>query len=39
MSYSLQLPGYSIGKDAYGKIDEVIASYGYRAVVIGGKLP
>lgn len=37
MSYSLQLPGYSIGKDVYGKIDEVIAAYGYRAVVIGGK--
>lgn len=37
MSYSLQLPGYSIGKDVYGKIDEVIAAYGCRAVVIGGK--
>lgn len=30
-------PSYTIGKDAYSKIDEICKSYGKKAIVIGGK--
>lgn len=36
-SYSVFLPSYSIGEDAYREIPEICEPYGKKAVVIGGK--
>lgn len=36
MSYSIYLPSYSIGIDAYEKIDSICKAYGSRAIAIGG---
>ena len=35
--YSIQLPNYTIGADAYSKVAEICGLYGKKAVVIGGK--
>ena len=37
MSYSISLPSYSIGKDAYSEIAKCCRPYGTKAVAIGGK--
>lgn len=37
MPYSLHLPGYSIGDNAYEKIDAIVSTYGSSVAVIGGK--
>ncbi|AJA48873.1 glycerol dehydrogenase [Clostridium pasteurianum DSM 525 = ATCC 6013] len=37
MSYSVFLPSYSIGTDAYDRIKELCPNYGKNIVVIGGK--
>ena len=34
---TFRLPAYTIGKDAYNKVDEVCSQYGKKALVIGGK--
>ena len=35
--YSITLPSYTIGEHAYDVLPEICASYGSRAVLIGGK--
>lgn len=37
-TYTVSLPSYTIGKDAYKAIPEVCKFYGKNAVVIGGKI-
>lgn len=37
MSQSTFLPSYTIGADAYSAINEIVKSYGTKAVMIGGK--
>lgn len=37
MSQSIFLPNYTIGTDAYEKVNDIVKSYGTKAVLIGGK--
>lgn len=37
MSQSIFLPNYTIGADAYSAINDIVKSYGTKAVMIGGK--
>lgn len=37
-SYSVFLPSYSIGDDAYKEIPKICGIYGKKAVVVGGKI-
>ncbi len=37
MSQSVFLPSYTIGADAYLKVNEIVKEYGTKAVMIGGK--
>ena len=34
---TFRLPSYTIGKDAYDKVDEICTKYGKKTLVIGGK--
>lgn len=36
-NYSIHLPSYTIGANAYDKVGEICESFGTKAVVIGGK--
>lgn len=36
-SYTVYLPNYSVGPDCYKAIPEIVARYGKKAVLIGGK--
>lgn len=36
-SYTVYLPNYSVGPDCYKEIPEIVARYGKKAVLIGGK--
>ena len=35
--FTFDFPSYTIGKDAYKKVDEICSLYGKKAIVIGGK--
>lgn len=35
--FTFDFPSYTIGKDAYEKVDEVCKKYGKKAIVIGGE--
>ena len=35
--YSILVPGYTIGRDAYSQIEHFCLPYGRKAVVIGGE--
>jgi glycerol dehydrogenase-like iron-containing ADH family enzyme len=37
MNQSIFLPNYTIGTNAYAKINEIVKEYGTKAVLIGGK--
>ncbi|MBO1123468.1 iron-containing alcohol dehydrogenase family protein [Enterococcus entomosocium] len=37
MSQSIFLPNYTIGADAYEKVNDIVKPYGTNAVIIGGK--
>lgn len=37
MSHSVFLPNYTIGTDAYEKVNDIVKAYGTKAVLIGGK--
>lgn len=36
-NYSISLPSYTIGKNAYKKIDEICSPFGRKIICIGGK--
>ena len=36
-SYSVFLPSYSVGADAYDKVKKICSNYGKTIIVIGGK--
>lgn len=38
MTYSVNFANYTIGEDAYQKVNEVCSQYGTKALLIGGKL-